>query len=62
MNAILKIRNESMILMLIPEVAMICPRGIVMLDMGTGELKMKYTLMQKMSSELRMLKRQNFQF
>ena len=62
MNAILKIRKESMILMLIPEVAMICLRGIVMLDIGTGELKMKYTLMQKMSSELRMLKRQNFQF
>ena len=41
MNAILTIRKESMILMLIPEVAMIYLRGIVKLDMGTG---MKYTL------------------
>ena len=44
MNKIVKIKKESMSLILIPEVAMICLRGIVMLDMRTGELKMKYTL------------------
>ena len=44
MNKIVKIKRESMSLILIPEVAMICLRGIVMLDMRTGELKMKYTL------------------
>ena len=43
-NAILKIRKESMILTSILEAAMICLRGIVMLDMETVELKMKYTV------------------
>ena len=43
-NAILKIRKESMILTSILEAAMICLTGSVMLDMETVELKMKYTV------------------
>ena len=44
MNTILKIRKETMILILIMEVAVTYLRDIVMLFMGTGVLEMKYTL------------------
>ena len=44
MNTILKIRKETMILILVMEVAVTYLRDIVMLFTGTGVLEMKYTL------------------
>ena len=44
MNTILNIRKETMILILIMEVAVTYLRDIVMLFMGKEVLEMKYTL------------------